>query len=225
VSTLKSKEPLAWYRDEFRASERASETRRDDAFRTRRRRLRGRGTAAVFVASLTVMVGVAAAATPANPTQQGGAATTTQAVQQALGVTADGVYGSQTRQAVMAFQRAHGLLVDGIAGPQTLAALGVAGGAEEVAALKARAASAPTASTDGDSSLLARIAQCESGGDPTAVSGTGMYRGKYQFSRTTWAGVGGSGDPAAASEAEQDKRAAMLLKIQGPAAWPVCSQA
>lgn len=66
------------------------------------------------------------------------------------------------------------------------------------------------------------IAQCESGGDPTAVSPGGKYRGKYQFSPSTWAGVGGTGDPAAAPEAEQDRRAAMLMARSGPGQWPVC---
>ena len=49
------------------------------------------------------------------------AGTTVRAVQRALGITADGVYGPQTRRAVRRFQRSHGLTVDGIAGPQTLA--------------------------------------------------------------------------------------------------------
>jgi peptidoglycan hydrolase-like protein with peptidoglycan-binding domain len=35
----------------------------------------------------------------------------------------DGIYGQQTREAVLAFQRAKGLTVDGIAGQQTLSAL------------------------------------------------------------------------------------------------------
>jgi hypothetical protein len=69
---------------------------------------------------------------------------------------------------------------------------------------------------------LEAIAQCESGGDPTAVGGGGLYRGKYQFSVGTWQSVGGSGDPAAAPEAEQDKRAAMLLARDGAGQWPVC---
>jgi hypothetical protein len=71
---------------------------------------------------------------------------------------------------------------------------------------------------------LEAIASCESGGDPTAVSADGTYRGKYQFDTGTWAAVGGSGDPAAAPEAEQDYRAAMLYAQSGPSQWPVCGQ-
>lgn len=37
----------------------------------------------------------------------------------------DGIFGSQTQQAVTEFQRANGLSVDGVAGPQTLGALGL----------------------------------------------------------------------------------------------------
>ena len=69
---------------------------------------------------------------------------------------------------------------------------------------------------------LQSIAACESGGDPRAIGGGGLYRGKYQFDRTTWASVGGSGDPAAAPEAEQDRRATLLYAREGAAPWPVC---
>lgn len=71
-------------------------------------------------------------------------------------------------------------------------------------------------------STLEAIAACESGGDPTAVSADGTYRGKYQFHPSTWASVGGSGDPAAAAEAEQDYRAALLLSRSGSSPWPIC---
>ena len=74
----------------------------------------------------------------------------------------------------------------------------------------------------GASPALEAIAACESGGDPSAIGGGGAYRGKYQFDYGTWASVGGSGDPAAASEAEQDKRAAILYARSGSAPWPVC---
>jgi hypothetical protein len=70
--------------------------------------------------------------------------------------------------------------------------------------------------------MLETIAACESGGDPTAVSANGSYRGKYQFDYGTWAAVGGSGDPAAAPEEEQDYRAALLYSRSGSSPWPVC---
>ena len=38
----------------------------------------------------------------------------------------------------------------------------------------------------------------------------------------TWRSVFGMGDPAAAREAEQDRRAAMLLARQGAGHWPAC---
>ena len=129
-----------------------------------------------------------------------------------------GVYDSATRRAVRAFQRRNGLAVDGIAGPQTMAALGL-GGSTAPAASTAASSSSVTRTTD-----LATIAQCESGGDPTAISSDGVYRGKYQFTRASWAAVGGTGDPAAAPESEQDQRAALLMAKQGPKAWPRCSQ-
>lgn len=78
--------------------------------------------------------------------------------------------------------------------------------------------------TGRERAILDRIAQCESGGNPRAISSNGLYRGKYQFDRPTWASVGGSGDPAAASEAEQDQRAAILLRRRGTAPWPVCGR-
>lgn len=71
---------------------------------------------------------------------------------------------------------------------------------------------------------LARIARCESGGNPRAISANGLYRGKYQFLRSTWRSVGGKGDPARASEAEQDRRAAALYRREGASPWPVCGR-
>ena len=72
--------------------------------------------------------------------------------------------------------------------------------------------------------VLEQIAHCESRGDPRAISAGGTYRGKYQFSFSTWASVGGDGDPAAASETEQDRRAAMLYRSGGAGHWPVCGR-
>lgn len=89
-------------------------------------------------------------------------------------------------------------------------------------------APAPPPSNSGsspDSAMLAhlaRIAQCESGGNPQALSSSGLYRGKYQFDIPTWESVGGSGDPIDATEAEQDLRAQILYERRGPGPWPVC---
>jgi hypothetical protein len=140
------------------------------------------------------------------------------ALQGALGVKQTGTFSAATARAVRSFQRTHGLTVDGIVGPQTAGALGLPSAV-------AKSASAATATATGDgASTLARIAQCESGGDPAAISADGQYRGKYQFTRATWRAMGGSGDPAAAPESEQDQRAAALLAEQGTSPWPVCGR-
>jgi peptidoglycan hydrolase-like protein with peptidoglycan-binding domain len=141
------------------------------------------------------------------------AGTTVKALQRALGVPADGAFGPITRRAVRRFQRAHGLAVDGIAGPATLGALGITASAPTKT-------SAPTGG--GTAATLARIASCESGGNPAAISAGGRYRGKYQFSRPTWRALGGTGDPAKAPEAVQDAMAAKLLAQRGTSPWPVC---
>lgn len=80
-------------------------------------------------------------------------------------------------------------------------------------------AGSPTAA---ESATLARIRNCESRGNYGIVSGSGRYRGAYQFDRRTWAAVGGSGDPAAASPAEQDHRALLLMRQRGTRPWPNC---
>ena len=72
--------------------------------------------------------------------------------------------------------------------------------------------------------ILRRIADCESHGNPRSIGGGGLYRGAYQFTVDTYRSVGGRGDPAKASMAEQTRRAAILLARSGPSQWPVCSQ-
>ena len=84
------------------------------------------------------------------------------------------------------------------------------------------AVSAPIPSSDDVAGALTRIAQCESGGNPRAVSPDGRYRGKYQFDLGTWQSLGGSGDPVTAPEAEQDRIAGILYARSGAAPWPVC---
>ena len=201
--------------DPWLASRRRSRTRRAGAVR-RLRRMRGRRAGiAVLGASLALAGGALAASssssggTAASSARGSGVA----ALQRALGIPADGIYGPQTRGAVRAFQRAHGLIVDGIAGPQTLGALGLGTAGTTVS----------TRSTSSAGSVLERIAVCESGGNPSAVSRDGRYRGKYQFSRATWRALGGSGDPAGAPESVQDAMAAKLLAARGTSPWPSCA--
>jgi Transglycosylase-like domain/Putative peptidoglycan binding domain len=202
VPTTDLASPAPWLE-----SQRRSRARRFAAAR-RLRWLRGRRSlVAMLLASLSLAAGgaVASSGHSSGASAVRAAGVTVAQLQEALGIPADGIYGRQTRRAVRRFQRAHGLAVDGIAGPQTLAALGL---------------QAQAASTD-ISAILEQIAQCESGGDPTTDTGNGYY-GKYQFSRATWRSVGGRGNPARASEAEQDMRAARLYRRVGSSAWPVC---
>ncbi len=216
--------PDAVVLDPWRSSLRRSRRRRTEALR---RRLLKRRTRNVAVALSTAMLlgggGAMAATTTATSHPQTSASVS--AVQRALGVPADGIAGPVTERAVRAFQASHGLLVDGVVGPQTERAMGV----DSAPVARPGGASRSTDSTGTANSgaltaRLARIAQCESGGDAHAVSADGRYRGKYQFDRATWRSVGGSGDPAKASAAEQDRRAATLLAEQGTSAWPVCAR-
>ncbi|MGX6397241.1 transglycosylase family protein [Rothia kristinae] len=65
------------------------------------------------------------------------------------------------------------------------------------------------------------VAQCESGGDWSINTGNG-FSGGLQFTASTWAANGGTGNPANASKAEQVRVAENVLATQGKGAWPVC---
>ena len=202
-------------------SKRRSRARRKEARQARSRDRRLRTGALVAAATLTFAAGGAFAHERAtNTAAVKSAGSSVSALQSALGITPDGIYGPATRRAVRNYQRNQGLQVDGIAGPVTLAHLGLAGqgSSDATSQPSSRAsASAPNAS-------LATIAACESSGNPAAVSATGQYRGKYQFSRATWREYGGTGDPAAAPEAEQDRIAVALYAARGTQPWPVCGR-
>jgi hypothetical protein len=70
---------------------------------------------------------------------------------------------------------------------------------------------------------LNKVGSCEadSSGGYHANTGNGFY-GRYQFTISTWASVGGRGLPHQASPLEQDVRAIRVLHAQGRGAWPVC---
>jgi peptidoglycan hydrolase-like protein with peptidoglycan-binding domain len=166
-----------------------------------------------FAQSDTATGGTTAESQPAKPKK-----VTVKQIQKALGIKADGVMGPKTRRALKRFQKRHGLKADGIAGPATLQALGLAGAPKS----SSLAATQPV-NPDDVAAVLAKIADCESGGNPTAVSASGTYRGKYQFSQETWESLGGTGDPAEADENVQDMYAAGLYQQRGLAPWPACS--
>jgi peptidoglycan hydrolase-like protein with peptidoglycan-binding domain len=205
----------------------------DHGANVRRRRIRSRALLiATAVAMLVPSTGVALAATSggsagatSSSLSLGSTGSAVKKLQRKLHVSVTGYYGSDTRRAVKRYQARHGLKADGVAGPATLSALGI----------KARSASystggsAPSSpSSSGGSSVklppvLKKIAQCESGGNPRAISRSGRYRGKFQFDQATWEAAGGSGDPAAAAESTQDRIALRLYRKRGTAPWPNCA--
>lgn len=214
---------LRWSR-----SLRASQARRAAAARTRRWSRRRRITATSMAVAVLGFGGVATAhqatGSGSSSPRAGKVATdSVSAMQARLGVTADGVLGPQTRRALKTWQRKNGLVADGIIGPATLGAMGISGSGRKTRSAATKRAASTTSGTAPDATL-AKIAQCESGGDPTAVSSSGRYRGKYQFDRATWRANGGEGDPAAASEATQDRIAARLLAARGTSPWPHCGR-
>lgn len=95
--------------------------------------------------------------------------------------------------------------------------------APAVARATTRAVAAAPAPVAASGDFFARLRQCESGNNYSNKRNP-TYRGAYQFSYGTWQSVGGSGDPADASPAEQDMRAKMLYDRRGASPWPVCGR-
>lgn len=96
-----------------------------------------------------------------------------------------------------------------------LAAVAITGAG--AAGLAGLAAPANAASMDWDA-----LAQCESGGNWGINTGNG-FSGGLQFTPSTWAAFGGTGDPANASREQQIAVAERVLAEQGPGAWPACT--
>lgn len=95
----------------------------------------------------------------------------------------DGIYGSQTLEAVKYFQRKNGLKVDGIAGTQTLKAMGI----------MSSSSNQSSTSNSNDVNLLARLIYGESRGEPytgqVAVGAVVLNRVKNSSFPNTISGV------------------------------------
>ncbi|MBR1868199.1 MAG: spore cortex-lytic enzyme [Clostridia bacterium] len=99
----------------------------------------------------------------------------------------DGIYGKNTKNAVIYFQRKNGLVADGIAGPKTLAAMGISAGS---------ATSTTTSGgsyTSADTNLLAKLIYAEARGEPytgqVAVGAVVLNRVKSSSFPNTISGV------------------------------------
>ncbi|MER7959924.1 transglycosylase family protein [Streptomyces sp. NPDC096030] len=100
------------------------------------------------------------------------------------------------------------------------ACLVIAGAAGSAAVMTAGGASAAPAQ------VWDRVAACESGGNWSINTGNGFHGG-LQFTPSTWKAFGGTKYAAKAhqaTKAQQIEIAEKVLAVQGPGAWPVCSQ-
>jgi hypothetical protein len=128
-----------------------------------------------------------------------------EALQQILGVAADGWYGQETARAHRAALEFAELATDDLPVP----VLPPGPSAGEWAALR----------------------DCEAGGDYSITNPSGKYRGAYQFDQSTWNSVAErhapqlvGADPAATSPADQDAMALALYSERGANPWPQCGR-
>ncbi len=100
--------------------------------------------------------------------------------------SADGIYGTNTKNAVIAFQRDYGLDDDGIVGPKTLEALGLAGGGGS-------GGGSYGGFSESDVQLMATIISAEARGEPyqgqVAVGAVIMNRIAHPSFPNTLSGV------------------------------------
>ena len=128
-----------------------------------------------------------------------------EALQQILGVAADGWYGRETA-------RAHRTAL-------------------EFAELATDDLPVPVLPPGPSAGEWAALRECESGGDYSITNPSGKYRGAYQFGRSTWDSVAErhepqlvGADPAAALPADQDAMAIALYSERGASPWPQCGR-
>lgn len=100
----------------------------------------------------------------------------------------DGIYGSQTMEAVKKFQRKNGLTVDGIAGTKTLKAMGIYSSSGN-----SSSSNSSSSTNSSDLNLLSRLVYGEARGEPyngqVAVAAVVLNRVKSSSFPNTIAGV------------------------------------
>ena len=106
----------------------------------------------------------------------------------------DGIYGSQTQEAVKYFQRKNGLTVDGIAGTKTLQAMGIYNSSGNSGSSSGSGSGNSSSSTNSnDLNLLSRLVYGEARGEPytgqVAVAAVVLNRVKSSSFPNTIAGV------------------------------------
>ncbi len=101
----------------------------------------------------------------------------------------DGIYGSQTLEAVKYFQRKNGLTVDGIAGTKTLQAMGIYNSTSN----SGSSSNSSSSTNSNDLNLLSRLVYGEARGEPytgqVAVAAVVLNRVKHSSFPNTIAGV------------------------------------
>jgi resuscitation-promoting factor RpfA len=85
------------------------------------------------------------------------------------------------------------------------------------------ATAAPAGASQAMQSKLHKLRVCESGNNYQENTGNG-YFGAYQFSRSTWHGLGFHGRPDQAKHVTQDRAAKRLHHQSGWGAWPSCAR-
>src|SRR3712207_420560 len=112
-------------------------------------------TALAVLVSASVDPGEASAKHP-RVYKKGSKGPTVKRIQRRLGVRpVTGRFGRRTKIKVKRFQKRHGLVVDGVVGPATLRAMGISRLSRRERRIRR---------------ILRKIALCESGGNPRAVS-------------------------------------------------------
>ena len=106
----------------------------------------------------------------------------------------DGIYGSQTQEAVKYFQRKNGLTVDGIVGTKTLQAMGIYNSSGNSGSSSGSGSGNSSSSTNSnDLNLLSRLVYGEARGEPytgqVAVAAVVLNRVKSSSFPNTIAGV------------------------------------